>query len=294
MRSVSRYVSGDREAPRARWARAATVAAAALVSIGTGQVSRAAVSPNWSASPNWSGYAATNPDGATVSFSTVTGTWKVPVATCRSKDAGAASTVWVGLGGYTGGSRTEQTGTDSSCDAKRKPRYWAWFELAPYPANSIPNLVEPGDRITGTVTILKQGFGVVQMQVQNRTRGWTVTRKLSSSQPDTSSAEWIVSSVATCARFGECAQASLANFGRAGMTEISAVGNSRRGNLASAAWKIIPLHLVPGTLTVPTLNPDGAATRSRAVSPAGASPGPVAKGGGAFKVKWVAVATRGV
>ena len=251
------------------------------------------MSPNWSVSPNWSGYAATSPTGGTVSFTSVTGTWTVPTATCAAKDAGAFSTVWIGLGGYTTTQKTEETGTDSNCDAKGKPSYWAWFELVPYPSYTIPSKVGAGDTITGTVKIVNEAFGVVQMQVQNLTRGWTFTRNFNWSLPDTSSAEWIVSAPAACVRF-VCHQASLTNFGQAGMTGISAVGNGVPGTLTDPDWNVIPIQLVPSTMTVPTLNPDASAGKGRAASPAGANPGPVSTDGSAFNVQWVAVASRGL
>ncbi len=190
--------------------------------------------------------------------------------------------------------RTEEAGTDSACSAKGKPIYWAWFEIVPYPAYTIPRKVAPGDMVTASVKILYEGLGVARVQVQNLTRGWTFTRNLSSSQPDTSSAQWIVSAPASCKGF-VCKQASLANFGQAGMTGISAVGNGQTGTLSNPDWKVVPVQLVPSTLTVPTLNPEASSTgKGKAASPAGATPGPVSTDGSAFNVQWVAVATRGL
>ena len=273
-----------------------TIVAAACLALGAGvaRAARADVSADWSVSPNWSGYAATSPAGSTVSFTSATATWTVPKATCATKDAGAFSTIWVGLGGYVTTQKTEQVGTNSNCDAKGKPIYWAWFELAPYPAYTISNKVGVGDTITGTVKIVNQDFGVVQMQVQNLTRGWTFSRNINWSVPDVSSAEWIVSAPASCVRF-VCHQASLANFGQAGMTGISAVGNAQTGTLTNPDWKVIPIQLVPATLNVPTLNPEApGGGKGKAASPAGATPGPVSTDGSAFNIQWVAVASRGL
>src|SRR5665213_2303413 len=41
-------------------------------------------------SSNWSGYAVTSPTSTPVSYSSVTGTWTVPTATCGPADAGAS------------------------------------------------------------------------------------------------------------------------------------------------------------------------------------------------------------
>ncbi len=275
--------------------RLTAVAAACLgLSAGVTQASRSDVSAEWSVSPNWSGYAAMSPAGATISFTSVTATWNVPTAKCASKDAGAFSTIWVGLGGYVTTQKTEQVGTDSNCDKKGKPTYWAWFEVAPFPAYTIPNKVGVGDTITGTVKIVNESFGVVQMQVQNLTRGWTFTRNINWSAPDTTSAEWIVSAPAACVGF-VCHQASLANFGQAGMTGISAVGNAQTGTLTNPDWKVVPIQLVPSMMNVPTLNPEATSSgRGRAASPAGATPGPISTDGSAFSIQWVAVASRGL
>ncbi len=275
-------------------ARTITLAAACLgLGAAEAHASRADVGNDRSVSPNWSGYAATSPTGSWVTFTSVNGTWKVPAATCSMKDAGASSTIFVGLGGYKS-SKIEQAGTNSGCSAKGKPVYSAWFEVIPYPAYTIPKTVAPGDTITATVKILKKGHGVAQVHVHNRTQGWEFTRELSSSLADTTSAEWIVSAPASCVSF-DCTQASLANFHEVGMTEISAVGNARSETLTSSRWNVVPIRLVPSNVKVPTMNPDAQTNKQgHAVSPAGANPGALSKDGSAFSVKWVAVAARGI
>src|SRR6202035_4857012 len=83
-------------------------------------------------SSNWSGYAVTSPTSTPVSYSSVTGTWTVPTATCGATDAGASSAVWVGIGGYSLTSQAlEQTGTDADCNESGNPTYYAWYELVP-------------------------------------------------------------------------------------------------------------------------------------------------------------------
>ncbi len=108
----------------------------------------------WEVSPNWSGYVLTGSAGKAISYSRISGTWKVPTVTCGPKNAGAASAVWVGLGGYrldknTNRGRVEQVGTNADCDASGKPEYYAWFEIVPFPATTIENKVLVGDTITG-------------------------------------------------------------------------------------------------------------------------------------------------
>src|SRR5262245_58612525 len=52
-------------------------------------------------SSNWAGYAVTGPSSTNpVTFTSVTGTWKQPTATCTAADGASAAAIWVGLGGY--------------------------------------------------------------------------------------------------------------------------------------------------------------------------------------------------
>lgn len=174
---------GSRRAPGQRTritVRAVPLVALAIaaggLAVGTALAARSSVadtSPAMAVTPNWSGYVVTGSASSPVTYSSVTGTWTVPAATCNSPStAGGSSTVWVGLGGYTTKSQ-EEVGTDSNCNAKNKPTYYAWFELLPYIAYNVPSndTVSPGDTITGTVNILSTTL--VQLQIQNQTQNWT-------------------------------------------------------------------------------------------------------------------------
>ena len=113
------------------------------------------VSPAMAVTPNWAGYVVTGSATSPVTYSSVTGTWIVPNATCNTPaTAGGFSTVWVGLGGYTTKNQ-EEVGTDSNCNTKNKPTYYAWFELVPYIAYNVPtnDKVLVGDTMSGTVNI---------------------------------------------------------------------------------------------------------------------------------------------
>jgi len=244
-------------------------------------------------SPNWSGYVAQGPYGTPTSYTSVTGTWTVPVATCGAHSAGGISSAWVGLGGYTT-SRQEEVGTDTSCDANGKPLYFAWFELVPFISYNVPpaNKINAGDTMTGLVKILS--ISLVQLQITDQTRGWTFSRSITYGPLDTTSAEWIVESPASCLRF-ICHEANLTNFGALTMRNISAVGNGSTGNLSDPDWVVTPVQLIPTKLTVPTLAPEVSdTTQGQATSPAGATPGPASPDGSAFTDTWVAVANRGV
>ena len=99
-------------------------------------------------STNWAGYAVTG-----AAFSSVSGSWGQPSATCATHKAALAA-FWIGLDGYGASDPTvEQIGTDSDC-AKGKgkasggPTYYAWFEMYPAPPVVLSQRfypVAPGD-----------------------------------------------------------------------------------------------------------------------------------------------------
>jgi Peptidase A4 family len=233
-------------------------------------------------SPNWSGYAVRPASGTAVSFTSVTGTWRVPAVTCRIGSVGASSVVWVGIGGYGDGDPVDrevaQVGTGADCTGLRKGTYYAWFEIAPNPAFPVGRTVSPGDTIKASVNILPSG---VQLQIEDQTRHWTFTRRITWAMADTSSAEWIVEAPTMCHRHS-CSQARLANFGSVTMTRIAATGNTLTGTLANPAWTLVPIWLVgdPSSLSDKTSD-DGSVA-------AGADPGPVSADGTAFSVSWIA------
>jgi hypothetical protein len=282
-------------------ARSARIAAVDVASATTKSVS-ASDAPAMIVSPNWSGYVATGTPADPVAYSTVRGTWTVPAATCGAhRDAGSFSTIWVGLGGYTT-KYSEMVGTDQNCNASDKPVYYAWTELQPYISYNVPKTypVMPGDTMAGEVQSLS--IRVVKLQIQDISRGWTYTRNIDFGLQDTSTAEWIAESPASCL-YDVCSQANLTNFGSATFTGISATGNGATGNLSHTDWNVIPIELVPGQLLVPTISHFGDSTptaeatiaqEGHASSPAGAMPGHPSLGGRSFKVKWVAVANKGV
>ena len=185
-------------------------------------------------SPNWSGYTVGSQPGNPIAYTSVTGSWTVPAATCNSNSKGFYSTAWIGIGSS---SKMEEVGTDSNCDGNGNPVYFAWFELVPYIAYNMPSKISAGDQMTGLVTILPPNK--VRVQMQDRTRNWTWTKDINLVLPDTSTAEWMVEAPAACVRF-VCHQASLANFGSVNMHDLSATGNGTPGNLSTDGWKVTP------------------------------------------------------
>jgi hypothetical protein len=133
-----------------------------------------------STSTNWSGYAVLGS-----SFTSASGSWTVPTATCTSGDKYAA--FWVGLDGYSS-STVEQTGTDSDC-VGRSPSYYAWYEFYPHPSFEITSLsIKPGDRMSASVVYSGGEFTIT---ITDETTGRSYTKSSTVSGAKRTSAEWI-------------------------------------------------------------------------------------------------------
>jgi hypothetical protein len=195
-----------------------------------------------------------------------------------------SSAVWVGLGGYST-QVLEQAGVNANCDAHGRPRCFAWYELVPDIARNIDAKVFPGDTITSSVKVIH--FALVALRVENRTRHWSFTRKITWGASDTGSAEWITEAPNNCLR-NVCRVATLANFGKVTFQNIAATGDGSLGTLNDPRWTAIPLRLVPGVHT-----PLGSGFAIASRSHAGATPGSVSSDGRTFRISWVAHATRG-
>ncbi len=200
-------------------------------------------------STNWSGYAVTTP-GVTVTntpnggpYSDVTGTWTAPSITC-TPGATTASAVWVGLGGYfTNSNALEQAGTAADCDSSGTPSYYAWYELVPANSVTVPIRINPGDVITTSVV----GSGAnVLVQIKDRTRNVSFTKRLVATNIDYTSAEWIVEAPSSCSSNNFCRQLTLSSFASVTFGKIAALANGQGGTLtANPGWTSIPINLVP-------------------------------------------------
>jgi hypothetical protein len=191
-------------------------------------------------STNWSGYVATGADG---SFTTVTGSWVVPTATCSG--ATTYSSMWIGIDGY-GGSTVEQDGTDSDCQGAT-PQYHAWIEMYGDDADShlddgssvtLPNAVLPGDSMSATVIYGSGGWTLTIADLtpgDNWSSSTTTTWDPSSSSatPLEASAEWVVERPELCTENTDCNLASLTNFGTAAFSSASATENGTPQSLTA-------------------------------------------------------------
>jgi Peptidase A4 family len=131
-------------------------------------------------SGNWSGYADTGSG-----YSTVTGKWTEPSASCTSTESLAA--FWVGIDGYSSGS-VEQDGTLIECYGGTA-YYYTWWEM--YPTNDIQVVGEtlrPGDSISASV--VRSGTSYTLAVTDSSRSGDSFSTKQSCSCAN-SSAEWI-------------------------------------------------------------------------------------------------------
>ena len=267
---------------------AAAVAQTGSASTSTGLTHgiRAQAASSVEVSSNWSGYAAISPTATPISYTNVTGTWVAPSVTCTPADAGAASSVWVGIGGYSYTSPAlEQAGTSADCDNDGKPSYYAWYELIPDVSHTIKAKVLPGDTITTSVVIVDANN--VLLQVKNRTRHWTFNKKLAASVLDVTSAEWIAEAPSECT--GRCHALPLANFGAVTISKIAATGDGAPGTLSNPAWSVLPIQLVPHSSTSFYAGPETRGSLSS--STAGALPATFTPDGRSFGVSWLANST---
>jgi hypothetical protein len=233
-----------------------------------------------SISSNWSGYALEPPAGTDLEFTSVTGTWTQPKATCASGSE-AASAFWVGLGGETDASTSlEQTGTSADCDARGVAHYYAWYELLPAAAVQVPLKVKPGDLITTSVNV--NGTSVL-IQIKNRTRKTSFTKSLAMAAPDLTSAEWVAEAPSSCDASGmRCTVLPLANFGTVTFTKGATIASTHPGTLTDPTWSRVSIRLVPQQSRFGRLDTS---------STAGALPGALAADGRGFGVSWISNAS---
>lgn len=221
-------------------------------------------------STNWAGYAVSPPSNGK-RFTSVTGRWIQPAATCDGLQTYSA--FWVGLGGFARGSfGVEQTGTQANCSFSQ-PYYVAWYELFPAPPVNLRMQVRPGDLISATVTVNKQ---TVLIWLRNASTGELFTKRLKLKRADLSSAEWIAEAPTGCDYAGACTTLPLTNFGTVDFSHGTAAVKGHRGRISDARWSATAIEL-HGDLDDP-VHPTQAG--------ANALPGALGGDGGSFRVSW--------
>jgi hypothetical protein len=227
-------------------------------------------------SSNWSGYVVAGSDaGATPSsFTNVGGRWVQPKARCAVGRA-SSSAFWVGIGGASDTSHAlEQIGTQVTCSASGKAAYSMWYELVPAASVKIKYKVLPGNVITASVTV--KGTKVT-LQIRNLSRRTRFTKVLSTSAPDTSSAEWVAEAPSACLSAERCVVVPLTDFGTVSFTNATAMANGHRGTISDPAWVATPVVLDSSRQDPSVGSPP---------SSDGAVPSPLSPDGAAFNVAY--------
>src|SRR3989440_888957 len=217
-------------------------------------------------SSNWAGYAVTHRKP----FTSVTGKWVQPVATCADLSS-TYSAFWVGLGGFSNSSfAVEQTGTLANCSGGT-PVYTAWYELFPKPPVMLRMSVRPGDTFSATVSVSKK---TVLIRIKDVTTGKLFTKKLHMSRPDRGSAEWVTEAPAGCDSAGNCTTLPLTNFGTVAFSHSTATVKGHKGRISDPVWSATTIEL------------HGDLPNEPSQAGANAIPGAVGPDGGSFAVTW--------
>jgi Peptidase A4 family len=267
---------------------AASVAVATGFAIANAPAAKAAqVDPTQGGvSSNWAGYVASGTDATSAlpaAFSTVSGTWVEPKANCSSVSSTGptSSAFWVGLGGNaTSSNALEQTGTEADCSSSGAT-YFAWYELVPAGSVKLRLKVDPGNKISASVSVNGTHVSVL---MRNLTQGTTVSKTLPMADPDTSSAEWIAEAPSVCgASYYHCSEQSLTNFGTVAFSSASAESDGHTGSISDPSWTSTPIELQTG-------GSGGYFGAGRGFGPeesvAEALPSTLTQNGSAFSITW--------
>lgn len=276
-----RAARARRRAPavRASATRVAALAACVTAALVAGG-SAAAAAESVSVSANWAGYAAL-PSTAAKRFSSVSGAWTVPTATCTAGRR-SYSAVWVGLGGYRQGSDAlEQIGSEADCSSTGGVYYSAWYELVPAGPVDVSMKVAPGDRLVASVAV--RGH-TVTLRLRNLTTGAHFAKTRRASTVDVSSAEWIVEAPSVCVSANACRTLALTDFGTVAFSSASATAGGHTGTISDPRWRHTELELRQSALA--SFVGHGRAGAGFSAPAVLATPSAVAGTEGAFSVTW--------
>jgi len=239
-------------------------------------------------SSNWAGYAVTGAgSGSTdvpAEFTSVSGTWVVPKATCTGENPSFAA-FWVGLGGFaTDAGSLEQIGTETDCDATGAVSNYAWYELLPAPPVQLKLKIAPGDVVWAAVSVSRTR---VSLLIKNVTRHTTSSRQLSKASPDLSSAEWIVEAPSSCNPYRGCRPLPLTNFGTVSFSKASTTANGHAGPISDPAWSTTAVQLGGSNAAAAYFGSRWRWQGERRISSLpGAVPAALAAHGSSFSVSW--------
>jgi Peptidase A4 family len=260
-----------------------TFAAAAACALSAVPAASAATDVQQASSENWSGYVVggSSSEASVTQFKNVSGSWVAPTANCTS--GAGYSAFWVGLGGSGQTEALEQDGTEADCSANGTASYFAWYELVPSAPVRMNMAVQPGDHISSTVTV--NGTDVT-MHLSDQTTGASFTKTVQMSNPDTSSAEWIVEAPSSCQQgLSSCSPLPLTDFGTVTFTNASATTtDGHTGTISDPDWSPAAVSLSSGAAS----SGFGGAEFTSQQSAAGATPSSLSSDGSSFSVAWSA------
>ncbi|HUB74564.1 MAG TPA: G1 family glutamic endopeptidase [Solirubrobacteraceae bacterium] len=233
-----------------------------------------------SVSTNWAGYVAVPSTAAGARFRRVLGTWVEPSASCTAAHP-TYSAVWVGLGGYSSGSKAlEQVGTDADCTRSGGAVYDSWYELLPAAPVQLKLRVHAGDSMAASVTIEGRA---VRLTIRDLTTGADVSTLKRPATLDGSSAEWIVEAPSDCASAEACEVLALTDFGQTQFSSALASAGSRTA--AVGDWRATALELQQRAFAHARVRGGGASALPTAALTV-AAPSEATAPYGAFSVSW--------
>jgi len=240
-----------------------------------------------SVSANWAGYVALQSTPADADFSSVSGTWRQPEATCATGHQ-TYSAVWVGLGGYsTDAHALEQVGTDADCSRSGVAVYKAWYELLPAGPVDVTLKVHPGDEMSASTTV--KGHDVT-LRIRDLSSGARFTITHRAARIDRSSAEWIVEAPSVCVNSDSCQPLPLTNFGEVLFSNATATAGSHTGTIPDPDWSSTTLELQQSAVA---RQAGATVTQASSGTLVLATPSPAAGSSGGFAVSWHEEALRG-
>ncbi len=178
-----------------------------------------------SQSRNWSGYNAT-----TGTFTSVSGTWKVPSVNTGSTGADAT---WIGIGGVKA-TDLIQAGTQAVVQSGQVA-YSAWWETLPQSSQTVPLNINAGDTVS--VTISQQTSGKWQITMVDQTTGDSYSRSVTY-KSSLSSAEWVEEAPAV----GRGSLLPLDNFGTVAFSNATAIDNGKQLTLEQTGAKPVTMY----------------------------------------------------
>lgn len=247
------------------------------------------------ASQNWAGYVVTSNDGS--DFSAVSGQWTEPRVDCSANTQSSYSAYWVGLGG--GGEQSsalEQIGTQADCSPSGTAKYYAWYELVPSAPVKLSLAVAPGDSVWARTAVTGDRVSLyITDQTTHHT--WSRTLTMTSTAPDTSTAEWVAEAPSECAgeATSQCTPLPLANFGKATFRDAHTTSAGHTGSISDAGWSAEAIELEPSSSQlfgggpgayVPGGYSGYSAYSSYETTGGGAAPTTLSQGGTRFSVKY--------